>query len=130
MKTISLSISKKIADLGVNVESDLVYIKTEQVRRAGELLGRNYLPAYTLQDLPDVLRAIGEKRGWIEDATAPDFIEDALSEKLCGGTFELVGPDLKTPITTHHFLKICRLFAETGELGEGSAVEKYLMELL
>ncbi len=130
MKTLSLSISKKIADLDVNVDSELVYIKPGQVRRSGELLGRNYLPAYTLQDLPEVLRAIGEKKGWREDATASDFIEDALPEKLRGGTLELVGLDMKTPMTEYHFIEICRLFAETGELGEGSAIEAYLMELL
>jgi hypothetical protein len=106
MKTLSLSLSKKIAGLGVNIKSDLVYIKYGQVRRSGELIGRNYLPAYTLQDLPAVLREIDVKKGWSMFDS-----EERRRMKI-------------------HFEKICFLFAETGELGEGSLVEKYLIELL
>ena len=43
-------------------------------------------------------QSLGKALGWIEDATAPDEIENGLPDWAKGGTLELIGPDLKTPM--------------------------------
>lgn len=214
MKTLSLPLSKKIAYLGVNVESDYnwnIYPIIPVVQKNGNFGGMAkdmspYLfPAYILSDLPAVLRAIGEKKGWTQKCDCPkgveiqgyenqiciddlplqmsDYLSSSGSSKsicldLCiaGEVIQLwslgitttgccCGHGGKSPayigvidkdadrmlnlgyvyeneknqsfkpksiggLPECHFSRICELFSATGELGEGSAVETYLTELL
>lgn len=132
--TISLSLSRKISEL-VKVETDFFHVlekKWAGIYREepkwkliygmppGNYDGDTWLdgeiyPAYQLHDLPKVLREINEERsktgeGWT---------------KWDMGVNQTVGLDWKD-----HFLRICELFSQTEQMGEGSEVEKYIESLL
>lgn len=132
MKTTSLKLGKALREVAVAVESEFYlveypsneYGKEPTLERpvsyqalCGEMgawigkKGKDWIAyhAYTLQELREVLIELGKIKGYLA---------------LIGESDEVI------PWWKVRFEYICSLFAEEGELGEGSKVEDYINNLL
>lgn len=116
MKTTSLKLSKALANIGVRVESEFEWTRPKDLgefvvwhyekynqTRFGD--GWDIVPAYTLQELREVLIEVGKKISEEDELMPPEMWE-------------------------HHFSKICSLYAQDGNLGEDSEVEAYILSII
>jgi hypothetical protein len=122
MKTTSLKTSQLIKEAGVECESYFVYIMDG-------ILGTVILPrniqvddydyyAYTLQDLPEVLKELGRIKGWNLRCVNCNQIPSIKDSECCGDGF-----------ASEWFLRwieVCKLYATQGM----EAVDEYLINLL
>lgn len=158
-KTLSLPVCRKLSEMGIEVESRLWHIYAEYygttprskdgirdyfvADKDGLLLGDSVkrfatiFPAYQLDELPAVLREIGEKNGWkkyvwtsykewndlyLTHYTDSEEYDPPFGEKC---------PYAQRHITTeYHFMLICQKFFDSGSLGEGSEAECYILDLI
>lgn len=140
-KTLSLPVCRKLSEMGIEIDSYFYWIEsamTSHLRAIGQnpqrpklidkysakrvLSANKYLyRAYQLDELPALLRAIGEKNNW-----------NTVCEK-CGGAREnecVCNRTILIDEWQYHFLRICDLYAIDSSLGEGSEAERYVLELL
>lgn len=129
-KTLSLPLCRKLSEMGIEVEAEKnwnVYPEVPVVQEKGNFGGsaKDMTPylfkAYQLDELPAVLRAIGEKKGW-KDIRGNEFTP--------GGVRVPVFYKSLSDVIEEHFLRICELYAKSGSLGEGSEAERYLIDLI
>lgn len=113
-KTLSLPVCRKLSEMGIDVQSNHFYAKKVdgsyilycRPRYDSMFDKEDMIPAYSLGELPAVLRAIGEKKNWSNDS------------------FPVA------PMPKDHFLSICELYVKSDSLGEGSVASKYFESLL
>jgi hypothetical protein len=119
--TLSLASSKLLAPYVVE-ETMFTWHKWDvpdewELREAWLCKDDDCIPAPTLSDLLPILKQVGEKKGW----------KDTCSR--CGISEEYGCCEYPKIVDTwqYHFLTICHLYAETGNL---SSAEDYLIKLL
>lgn len=133
-KTLSLPVCRKLSDMGIEVEAEKSYTpnvprddatyQLMEVSQQGRFNlirnGYDVIRAYQLDELPAVLREIGEKKGWSQRKLTRH--NDSIGER------KLMPKEV--PEWEYHWYKICSLYASTGSLGEGSEAERYILDLI
>ena len=159
MKTFSLEVSKRFKEKGVALDEysngDFVWFKfcnrPEEWRLSQVTIhdsrhkcgsecmcecetcypygNEDGIKAITLQDLPYLLEELGKVKGWDCDCCDGECEHDDCCGKV-DDNCAICCPCHWDDFVTHHFGKVCSLYAQHRELGEGSECEKYLLDLM
>lgn len=134
MKTLSLPVCRKLSEMGIGADSYFWWNEDDNGTfhlNEYEMSFTESHHAYQLDELPALLRAIGEKKVVSEKAWGFDTCHKGCQWWANGeGCSHDLRENERIPVWLYHFLRICELYAIDGSLGEGSEAERYILDLI